>query len=308
LDDPYKTLGVPRDASADAIRRAYRDLAKQHHPDLNPGNAKAEERFKAVSSANDILSDPVKRSQFDRGEIDAAGQEQARHPSYSEYAKGESGRAYSRSDSQAGGWAEDDLNDMFGSIFAQNRGSGRSGPLKGQDERYALTAEFNDAVMGATRRLTLPDGRILDVKIPVGVTDGQVLRLRGQGAEGWGGGANGDALIEISVAPHNYFTRDGQDIRLELPVTLTEAVLGGSVEVPTPSGPVRMRVPAGSDSGTEMRLRGKGVPKHGKLSEGNLYAILRVEIGKPDAALEDFLKAWKPENPVDPRQAMKADR
>jgi DnaJ-class molecular chaperone len=308
LDDPYKTLGVPRDASADAIRRAYRDLAKQHHPDLNPGNAKAEERFKAVSSANDILSDPVKRSQFDRGEIDAAGREQARHPSYGEYAQGETGRAYSRSDSQAGGWSENDLNDMFGSIFGQNRGRGGSGPLKGQDERYALTAEFIDAVMGTTRRLTLPDGRTLDVKIPAGVTDGQVLRLRGQGAGGRGGGANGDALIEISVAPHNYFRRDGQDIRLELPVTLTEAVLGGSVEVPTPSGPVRMRIPAGSDSGTEMRLRGKGVPKHGKLAEGNLYATLRVQIGKPDAALKEFLTAWKPENPVDPRQAMKADR
>jgi DnaJ-class molecular chaperone len=308
LDDPYKILGVARDASVDAIRSAYRDLAKQHHPDLNPGNAKAEERFKAVSSANDILSDPAKRSRFDRGEIDAAGQEQARRPSYGEHATGDAGRGYSRSDGQAGNWSQDDLNDMFGSIFGQSRGPGGSGPRKGQDERYALTAAFNDAVMGATRRLTLPDGRILDVKIPAGVIDGQVLRLRGQGAGGRDSGANGDALIEISVAPHKYFTRDAQDIRLELPVTLSEAVLGASVEVPTPSGPVRMRIPPGSDSGTEMRLRGKGVPKHGKLAEGNLYATLRVEIGKPDTALEEFLKAWKPENPVDPRQAMKADR
>jgi len=308
LDDPYKVLGVPRDATVDDIRSAYRKLAKQHHPDLNPGNAKAEDRFKAVSAANEMLSDPEKRARFDRGEIDAAGQEQAGQPSYSDYAERESGRSYRPDSPQSGAWSDEDLRDMFGSMFNGRRQPGDDRRSRGQDERYTLRAAFVDAVCGANRRLTLPDGRILDVKIPPGLTDGQVLRLRGQGGSGWNGGANGDALIEISVAPHSYFTRDGQDIRLELPVTLTEAVLGASVEVPTPSGPVRMRIPPGSDTGMELRLRGKGVPKHGKVIEGDLYAILSVKVGKPNAALESFLREWKPELATDPRQAMKAQQ
>jgi len=163
-------------------------------------------------------------------------------------------------------------------------------------------------VTGATRRLTLPDGRTLDVKLPPGTLDGQVLRLRGQGGGGWNGGSSGDALVEITIAPHRFFTRDGNDIRLDLPVTLTEAILGGPVEVPTPSGPVRMHIPAGSDTGTRLRLRRRGVPAHAGQDAGDLYAALRVVVGKPDAALEAFLKDWKPEDPVSPRQAMEAGR
>lgn len=308
LDDPYKTLGVARDASPDDISRAYRKLAKQHHPDLNPGNAKAEERFKVVAAANELLSDAEKRGRFDRGEIDASGHEQAPQPSYRDYADGEPGRRYGRAGPQPEGWSNEDFGDIFGSMFSGRGRPAGDASMRGKDERYTLTTDFVDAVVGATRRLTLPDGRTLDVKIPPGSTDGQVLRLRGQGSGGWNGGIAGDALIEIHVTPHRVFKRDGQDIRLELPVTLTEAVLGGPVEVPTPVGPVRMRVPAQSDSGTELRLRGRGVPANGGLAAGDLYARLRVVLGTPDAALEEFLRGWTPEHPTDPRAAMEAGR
>ena len=306
LDDPYKILGVARDASADDIRRAYRKLAKKHHPDLNPGDAKAEATFKDVSAANEILSDPDKRAKFDRGEIDASGQEQAPRPSYRDYAQSEPGRRYGRPGAAAGNWSAEDLGDIFGGMF--NEAGPRRGaadfPIRGEDEHYTLTTPFLDAILGATQRLTLPDGRTLDVKIPPGTEDGQVLRLRTQGGAGWNGGPAGDALIEIRVTPHPYFRRDGRDIRLDLPVTLQEAVLGGPVEVVTPAGPVRMRVPPGADSGTELRLRGRGVPAHGSQPAGDLYATLRVVIGKPDAALEAFLRDWAPEHPVNPRRAM----
>jgi len=304
LEDPYQTLGVSRDASQDDIRRAYHKAAKKHHPDLNPGNAKAEERFKAASAANALLSDPDKRGQFDRGEIDAAGTEQARQPSYRDYADGEAGRHYGQSGPQPRGWSAEDLGSIFGSMF---NGGGRPGgktDMRGSDERYSFTTDFLDAVNGATRRLTLPDGRTLDVKIPTGTLDGQVLRLRGQGSAAGKGGVDGDALVEIHVRPHRYFKRDGQNIRLELPVSLSEAVLGGSVEVPTPGGSVRMQIPAGSDSGIRLRLRGRGVPMQGGHAAGDLYATLRVVLGKPDAALEAFLRDWKPEHPNDPRREM----
>jgi DnaJ-class molecular chaperone len=306
LDDPYKTLGIARDASAEEIRKAYRKLAKQLHPDLNPGNATAEERFKAVSAANALLSDPVARGKFDRGEIDAEGHERrpqdgTRGPSYREYAEAETGRRYA--------WREEDLSDLFSSVFGEGgfdeaRSSGAKRARRGHNEHYTLTIEFLDAVNGAVPRLTLPDGRVLDVKIPPGTVDGQTLRLRGQGGRGTNSGPNGDALIDIQVKPHRFFTRDDQDIRLDLPVSLSEAVLGGPVEVPTPQGKVRMHVPKHSDSGTKLRLRGRGVAAHGKVAAGDLYATLRVAIGKPDTALEEFLRSWKPEPAPDPRRTM----
>lgn len=295
LDDPYQTLGVARDASAKDIRSAYRKLAKQHHPDLNPGNKTSEERFKAISVANELLSDPDKRGKFDRGEIDATGQERAPRPSYRDYADADTGRRY------GGAGHTEDFSDIFGAMFNDDRHP--RGPRRGRDEHYTLTSEFLDAVTGATRRLVLPDGQSLDVKIPAGTRDGQVLRLRGKGQPG---SPAGDALIEIHVPPHGFFHRNGQDIDLELPVTLHEATLGGMVEVPTPAGPVRMRVPPGSDSGTKLRLRGRGVPAHGSLPAGDLHATLRVVLGKPDAALEEFLRGWTPEIALNPRQAMEA--
>lgn len=307
MQDPYTTLGVARDASEADIRRAYRKLAKQHHPDLNPGNAEAEERFKAVSAANELLSDPDKRARFDRGEIDASGQERAPEPSYRHYAEAETGRRYGSAGPQPGGWSDEDLSDLFGPMFDGDRRPGATAPRRGHDAHYTLTIGFLDAVNGATRRLTLPDGSTLDVKIPHGTSEGQMLRLRGKGSPGRNGGPDGDALIEIQVSPHPYFERDGQDLRMELPVTLQEAVLGGPVEVPTPGGPVRMRIPPHSDTGTELRLRGRGVPAHGGQAAGDLYARLRVVLGKPDAALEEFLRSWKPEAAENPRRAMEAD-
>lgn len=302
-EDPYNTLGVARSATPDDIRRAYRKLAKQHHPDLNPGNAASEERFKKVSAANELLSDPEKRARFDRGEIDAGGHEQANGPSYRDYADHDAGRRYSRGGANASEWNSEDISDMFGSIFGKGRPRG-DGRMRGQDEHYSLTTDFLDAVNGATRRLTSLDGRTLNVKIPVGTTGGQVLRLRGQGGAGQGGAEAGDALIAVQVNPHPHFERSGNDIRLVLPVTISEAVLGGPVRVPTPQGHVKIQIPAHSDSGTELRLRGRGVPAHGGQPAGNLYAKLRIVIGTPDAALEEFLAQWKPQAPFNPREAM----
>jgi DnaJ-class molecular chaperone len=306
LEDPYKTLGVPKGASQDDIRHAYRKLAKKHHPDLNPGNAKAEDVFKGVTAANDLLSDPERRARFDRGEIDASDQEQAPRSSYRDYAEGDAGQRYSRGGEESEGWSTDDFADIFGSAFGGGRGRASDRPRRGQDEHYALTAQFLDAINGATQRLTLPDGRTLNAKIPPATADGQVLRLRGQGGPGWNGGAPGDALIEIHVAPHRFFTRDGQDIRMELPVTVSEAVLGGPIEAPTPSGAVRVRIPPGSDSGSELRLRGRGVAAQNGTAAGDLYATLRVVIGAPDDALKTFLEAWTPEHSVNPRQSMES--
>ncbi len=304
MKDPYKLLGVARDASQEEIRTAYRKLAKEHHPDLNPGNSKAEERFKSVASAYELLSDPDKRGRFDRGEIDASGRERAPHASYRQHADGQHGKRYDRTGPHGGSWSSEDFEDIFGSVF----NGGRQGdmPHRGSDEHFTLKTEFLDAVNGATRRLTLPDGRALDVTIPPGTVDGQILRLRGQGGPGWKGGPAGDALIEVHVAPHPHFVRDGRSIRMDLPVSLNEAVLGGHVEVETPSGPVRVRIPPHSDSGTKLRLRGKGVPAHGGHDAGDLHITLRVVIGASDAALEDFLKSWKPDQVKDPRQSMDA--
>ncbi|WP_394152836.1 DnaJ C-terminal domain-containing protein [Loktanella salsilacus] len=301
-DDPYATLGVQRTATQDEIRKAYRKLARQHHPDLNPGDTVAEAAFKKATAANDLLSDPDKRARFDRGEIDASGQEKAAGPSYRDYAQQGAGQRYSRAGAPGGGWNPEDLNDIFGSMFGQ--GQRRGAPQRGQDEKYALRCAFLDAVNGATQRLTLPDGRTLGVKIPAGTKDGQTLRLRGQGAEGVGGGPAGDALITITTKPHPYFERRGNDIHVTLPVTIAEAVLGGPVQVPTPQGPVKMKIPAGSDSGTELRLRGRGVPAHGKQDAGNLYAKLSVVIGAPDDALKAFLADWTPTDAASPRAAM----
>lgn len=309
-DDPYTVLGVARDATEEQIRRAYRRLAKQYHPDLNPGDKAAEERFKAVSAANEILSDPERRGRYDRGEIDASGQERP-PPGWRGFAEGAEGARYAHTGPASGAFTED-LNDLFGQFF-RDRGaagggfggaSGR-GPeirMRGQDELYGLEVAFLDAVRGATRRLTLPDGRTLDVRIPPGSEDGQTLRLRGQGGPGLNGGPAGDALIEIHVAPHPHIRRDGNDLRLDLPVTLKEAVLGAKVPLPTPGGAVSLTVPPGSDTGKQLRLRGRGVPAHAGEPAGDLYVTLRVHAGQPDPALEEFLRTWTPEHPTDPRR------
>ncbi|GBQ32822.1 DnaJ domain-containing protein [Acetobacter fabarum] len=302
--DPYSVLGIAKTASQDDIRKAYRKLAKKYHPDLNPGDKKAEEEFKALNQANDLLSDADKRARFDRGEIDASGQE--RHPGFGAGGFGGGGfgggfggaGGFRPGGAGMGGFQEEDLSDLFGGMFGGGARARRAGPRKGADRSFALNVSFLDAVNGATSRVNLPDGATLDVRIPPGMEDGKVLRLRGKGMPGVQGGPAGDALITVTVLPDATFTREGSDLQETLPVDLKTAVLGGPIMVPTPTGTVKMNVPAGSDTGTVLRLRGKGVQAHGGKDAGNLYVRLEVKVGKADAALEAFLKDWTPESAV----------
>jgi DnaJ-class molecular chaperone len=295
--DPYEALGVKKDASAGELQKAYRRLAKKFHPDLNPGNKKAEERFKEVSAAYDFLSDPGKRARFDRGEIDANGAERPRQRTYRRAANGDT------SDYAGGsgfaGFEGFDGEDIFAEMFRSAQ-SGRA--RRGRDVRYEFELDFLDAVNGAKRSLQLPDGSTIDVTIPPGVRDGQVLRLRGKGAPGAHG--TGDALIELRIAPHPLFRRDGNDIRLELPISLKEAVLGGKIKVPTPSGAVTVTVPKFTNTGKVLRLKGKGVPGPGG-SRGDEYVTLKVVLPeKPDPKLEKFVAGWDPNSSELPRKRM----
>jgi DnaJ-class molecular chaperone len=304
--DLYATLGVARDASADDIRKAYRALAKKHHPDLNPGNKDSEDRFKAIAAANDILSDPDKRGRYDRGEIDATGAEAApEHPAYRRYADGAQGQRYRQPAGDA--MSEDDLGDIFENLFGQGGQGGRragNGPRRGQDQHYTLTIDFLDTVTGATKRLALPDGKGLDVRIPPGIEEGQTMRLKGQGGPGRNGAPAGDALIDVQIVPHRFFRREGRDIHVELPVTLSEAVLGAKITVPTPSGVVAMTVPKHADTGTVLRLRGRGIAAHGGQPAGDELVTLKLVLGKADEALENFLRDWPGGQGFDPRRNM----
>ena len=320
-EDPYQTLGVSRTATPDEIRKAFRKIAKANHPDLRPGDAAAEARFKAANAAHELLSDPEKRARFDRGEIDAAGQEVPPRGYYRDYAESPQGARYRGADpfggmgggasggpGGAGGWTggagldPDDLEDILG-MFRGGRMD--TGPRRGRDTHYHLAVDFLDAVNGATRRLSLPDGRDLDVRIPPGLEDGQVLRLRGRGGPGLQGGPDGDALIEVSVGAHPFYQREGRDLRLDLPVTFSEAVLGAKVPVPTPRGEVMLTIPPRSDAGTQMRLRGRGVAEAGGTPAGDLIVTLRLVLGAVDDRLAEFLRSWKPDTPVDPRAEMR---
>jgi DnaJ-class molecular chaperone len=299
--DPYTTLGVSKDASQADIQKAYRRLAKKLHPDLNPGNKTAESKFKEVSAAYSLLSDPDKRARFDSGEIDASGAEQPRQKYYRDFAEQEGWSPYT---SNAGfadfgdfSGTEDILSEIFGRT---GRGSRRR---RGQDVRYHLELSFLDAVNGGKQSLVLPDGSTLDVNIPPGTRDGQILRLRGKGGPAADDGPPGDALVEISVLPHPYFIRKGDDIYLDLPVSLKEAVLGTKVRVPTPSGIVTASIPKWSNTGRVLRLKGRGVPRSDG-SRGHEYVTLKLMLPqKPDPALERFVEQWQP-TADSPRQAM----
>jgi DnaJ-class molecular chaperone len=301
-EDPYSLLGVKKDASQDDIQKAYRKLAKKLHPDLNPGDKQAEDRFKAVSAAYDLLSDPEKRARFDRGEIDASGHERPRQRYYRDFAGAAAGdHPYATSE----GFSDfTDEGDLFSSLFG--RGGRLKVKLRGQDMHYRLPVEFLEAVNGTTRRITLSDGSTVDVTIPPGARDGQLLRLAGKGGTGIGGGPPGDAIIQIIVKPHPLFTRKGDDIHLELPVSLSEAVLGGKISVPTPTGTVTMSVPKGSNTGTVLRLRGKGVARPDG-TRGDEYVRLKVVLpAKPDEELEKFVQTWAAGKAHDPRRGMEA--
>jgi DnaJ-class molecular chaperone len=296
MKDPYAALGVERSASADEIRKAYRKLAKQSHPDLHPGDKQAEARFKDISAAHDLLSDPDKRARFDRGEIDAEGHEAPPRQSWAG-AGGAEGK-YHRAESfgDAG-----DLDELLKEMFGRGaRGGGPGFQARGIDVSYAMTIGLREAALGAEKTVTTPDGRTLNIRIPPGVADGQRLRLRGQGTQGLGGGLAGDALVEIAVEPDPHFERRGDDLYVELPVALHEAVLGAKVPVPTLTGTVVLTVPKGSNAGTSLRIRGKGVARPGK--PGDIYVRLRVVLPEPpDAELEAFLGDWSARHAYDPR-------
>jgi DnaJ-class molecular chaperone len=297
--DPYTTLGVKKHATQAEIQKAYRRLAKKLHPDLNPGNKIAEDKFKEVSAAYDLLGDPEKRARFDRGEIDASGMERPRQQYYRDFADRNGSSAYTNNSgfSDFGDFAgsEDILSEIFGRAAGRRR--------RGQDIRYHLELSFLDAVNGGKQSIVLPDGTTLDVNIPPGTRDGQILRLRGKGRPAPGEGQAGDALIEISVLPHPYFTRKGDDIYLDLPISLKEAVLGAKVRVPTPGGAVAISVPKWSNTGRVLRLKGRGVPRADG-GKGDEYVKLMLMLPeKPDPKLEAFVAGWQPVE-YSPRQSM----
>jgi DnaJ-class molecular chaperone len=281
MRDPYDVLGLARDAGEPEIKKAYRRLAKKYHPDANTGDPEATRMFSDITAAYDFLSDADKRRAFDRGEIDADGNPRM-------FAFGRGARA-AHGAGEARGFGGFSTEDIFADLFSGLRGS-RQGPFTAAEPEtsYSMTLAFMDAVRGARRRVTLADGRAVDVQIPRGVEDGQVIRLRGQGGIGISGVA-GDVLITIRVEPHPLFERDGHHLRLTLPITLYEAVLGAKVRVPTPDGSVELAIPPSSSGGRVLRLKGKGIrPESGPA--GDLYVTLKIVLPPSDLELEAFLR------------------
>jgi DnaJ-class molecular chaperone len=294
-------LGVSRTASADDIRKAFRKLAKKHHPDVNPGNRASEEKFKRASSAFDLLGDAEKRRRFDAGEIDADGREVMRGFSGNPFGQGPGGSG-GQGGFRSAEFDNVDLSEILGEMFGRGGGARGGGgfPSRGSDVRARMEISLEDAIRGGKTRIAFSDGRTIDVTIPKGAVDGQVLRLRGQGAPGRSG--PGDALIELALRPHPVFRREADTLVFDLPVSVPDAVLGGKVEAPTPDGPVTLSVPKGSNSGATLRLKGKGLPT-GKGSRGDLLARLMITLPEsPDPALENIAEEWRRERPYSPRR------
>lgn len=289
-EDPYQVLGVARTASEDDIRRRYRQLVKELHPDVNPSPA-AEERFKKVTVAFDILGDPQKKKAFDRGEIDAAGDQRR----YSARPGAGGGARWS---SGAGGF---DSDDPFSDIFAGFRAAGRARPMRGQDTRYTIDLDFVEAAGGVRKRVTMPGGTALDLNVPSGVVEGQVLRLKGKGQPGFNGGPAGDALVEVRIRPHPVFKRTGDDLACDCPLTIDEAVLGAKVEVPTLTGRVQLTIPPGTSSGRVFRLKGKGIVNATAGSTGDQLVTVRIVLPEViDESLAEFLRGWRTAHGYDP--------
>lgn len=292
MQDPYKVLGVGKDASLAEIKKAYRKLAKKHHPDSNPDDKNAQAKFSDATAAYDFLNDKDKRAAYDRGEIDAAG-----NPKFAGFNQGARGFAH---DGQGfgGGFSGTtfDAEDIFAQIFGAETGGRRQPRGRGADSSFVLTVSLRDAMKGATQRISLDGDRKIDLKIPVGATDGKQIRLKGKGAPGFGGGPAGDALITIRVNDDPVFRRDGRNIRLDLPITLYEAVLGAKIKVPTLDGPVEVTVPANANTGKVLRLKGKGVPAADGQPAGDMLATLKVIL--PDKAQPE-LKALMEQAAVD---------
>ena len=302
MNNPYEILGVKQTASDQEIKSAYKKLAKKYHPDLHPDDSKAEAKFKDVSAAHEFLKDKDRRRRFDTGEIDASGAEkQAQQRYYRDYAgPGASGR-HAAQDGFAG---NDDLGDFFSRAFGGGRG-GRQGGMKarGQDVSYTLSVPFLEAARGGVQKLQLPDGKVLNVTIPEGAEDRQTLRLKGQGMAGFMGGAAGDAYIELHIEPDAHFVRKDDNVHIDVPVTLKEAMLGAKIEVPTISGPVSVTVPKGSNTGTKMRLKERGLKNAKTGVRGHQYVSLKVvlPVGE-EPELMAFLDGWTPRHVQNPRK------
>jgi len=295
VKDPYELLGVARAASDDEIKKAYRKLARTLHPDLNPGDKRAEERFKEISAAYDFLSDPTRRRQYDAGEIDATGAQKRRAwRSHAGAGAGRSGRA-------GFGFGED-VDDILSEMLRRKaKGRQHQGPAdgnKGGDLRHTLAVSFVEAALGTTKRVSLASGKSLDVRIPPGTNDGQSLRLKGQGHAGIGG--DGDAYVDIKVEPHAFFTRRALDVLVDLPISVQEAVLGGKVHVPTIDGKVAVTIPAGSNTGAVLRLKGKGLGGPND-ARGDQLVTLKVVLPDNDAEFKKLVEKWGPRHGYDPR-------
>jgi DnaJ-class molecular chaperone len=319
MRDPYSVLGVPKSASADEVKKAFRKLAKKFHPDQNTGDPKAQEKFSEVSLAYEILGDEKKRGQFDRGEIDADGKPRG-------FEGFGAGGPFRRSGGAGGGNPFENFEfNMGGSPFGQAGGGGRGGfeasdffdlfggrgrgrqqnaqPQRGKDVEHTVSISLGDAVHGTSARVSLPTGKTLDIAVPAGIEDGKQIRLKGQGHPGPGNGPAGDAMITVKIARHPFFRVEGHDLRLDLPITLYEAVLGGKVQVPTLSGKVELTLPAGVTGGKTMRLRGKGLPAGDGKAAGDLLVTPRIMMpDQPSAELEDLMRHWQATRPYDPRK------
>ncbi|MCY0095467.1 DnaJ C-terminal domain-containing protein [Hoeflea ulvae] len=303
MKNPYETLGVKQKATDHDIREAFKKLAKKYHPDLHPDDKKAEARFKDISGAYDLLKDKDKRRRFDAGEIDATGAEKQQH-FYRDYAGPGASGSHARQDGFAG---NEGLDEFFAQAFGRRAGGMGGGPgsmkARGQDVSYTLRVSFMDAATGGVNTLQLPDGKTLKVTIPEGAEDRQTLRLKGQGGPGFGGGPNGDAFIELHIQPHAYFVRKDDNIHLDVPVTLKEAVLGAGIEVPTLAGPVSLTVPKGSNTGTKLRLKDRGIRNRKTGQKGHLYVTLKVILPQAEEPeLAAFLEGWTPRHAQNPRK------
>ena len=301
MKDPYETLGVNRSATCKEIKEAFKKLARKFHPDLHPDDKEAEGKFKDISAANDLLKDKEKRRRFDAGEIDASGSERPQGRFYRDFADGPGSHA-----SQDGFANNEELQEFLARAFA-DRGHRSQGTFRarGQDVSYVLPVAFLDVANGAVRSITLPEGKTLQVAIPEGAEDRQMLRLKEQGMLGFGSGPAGDAYVELHVEPHPFFHRKDDNIHVEVPVTLKEAVLGARIEVPTIGGPVTVSVPKGSNTGTTLRLRDRGMRNRKSGQRGHQMINLKVVLpAVEEPELVAFLETWQPKAEQDPRKEM----
>jgi DnaJ-class molecular chaperone len=315
MRDPYEILGLAKTASAAEVKSAYRKLAKKFHPDQSK-EPKAKDKFAEIGAAYEIVGDEKKRGEFDRGEIDAEGK--PRHPGFEGFAGARRGRStrsgaqgfehfeYDFGDGARGGAAGAGIDpDILAELFGAQAGGRARGPQRGEDVAAVATVPLALAATGGSARVILPTGKTLDVAIPVGVEEGKQIRLRGQGQPGARNGPAGDALVTVHYAPHPLFKVEGRDLRLDLPITLYEAVLGGKVRAPTLSGEVELAIPQGASSGRTLRLRGKGLPATGDSAQGDLLAMLRIVLpSESDPELLGLMRRLRDEKPYDPRAAM----